>query len=156
VIKNEIKAVALDIDGVLTDGTFLWDGNISEQKRFHFRDVMGISRASKLGLRFALISGEKNGIVDRIASKLGITDVYQGCSDKAAALLSFSEANRIPLAQICFMGDDINDLAALRIAGLSAAPADAHESVLSLAKFVAKKNGGCGAVRELLDHLRLV
>ncbi len=155
-IKNEIKAVALDIDGVLTDGTFLWDGSGSEQKRFHFRDVMGISRAAKLGLRFALISGEKNGIVDRIAAKLGITDVHQGCGDKAAALLSFSEANRIPLAQICFMGDDINDLDALRIAGFSAAPADAHESVLSLATFVAKKNGGCGAVRELLDHLRLV
>lgn len=152
----EIKAVALDIDGVLTDGTFLWDGNGSEQKRFHFRDVMGISRASKRGIRFALISGEKNAIVDRVAKKFAITDVHQGCGDKAAALLSFSEASGIPLSQICFMGDDINDLDALRIAGFSAAPADAHESILCAVNFVTKKNGGCGAARELLDHLRFV
>jgi 3-deoxy-D-manno-octulosonate 8-phosphate phosphatase (KDO 8-P phosphatase) len=155
VIKEQIKAVALDIDGVLTDGSFLWDGNGAELKKFHFRDVMGISRASRNGIRFALISGEKNGIVDRLAAKFRIADVHQGCSDKAGALRSFSEMSGIPLAQICFMGDDVNDLDALRIAGLPAAPADAHESVLRIAQFVAKKSGGTGAVRELLDHLRL-
>lgn len=152
----DIKAVALDIDGVLTDGTFLWDAHGSEEKRFHFRDVMGISRASKLGIRFALISGERNGIVDRIAAKFGITDVHQGCSDKAAALLAFSEKSGIPLGQIAFMGDDINDLDALRIAGLPAAPADAHGKVLQVARFISGKNGGCGAARDLLDHLHLV
>ena len=153
---HDIKAVALDIDGVLTDGTFLWDGTADEQKRFHFRDVMGISCASKRGIRFALISGEKNGIVDRIAAKFGIADLYQGCTDKASALLAFSEKSGIPMTQICFMGDEINDLDALRIAGLSATPADAHERVLAIAQFVTKKNGGCGAVRELLDYLKLV
>jgi 3-deoxy-D-manno-octulosonate 8-phosphate phosphatase (KDO 8-P phosphatase) len=152
----DIKAVALDIDGVLTDGTFLWDAHGSEQKRFHFRDVMGISRASKLGIRFALISGERNGIVDRIAAKFGITDVHQGCSDKAAALIDFSESGGISLSEIAFMGDDINDLDALRIAGLPAAPADAHGKVLEVARFISKKNGGSGAVRDLLDYLGLV
>jgi len=152
----DIKAVALDIDGVLTDGTFLWDAHGSEQKRFHFRDVMGISRASRRGIRFALISGEKNGIVDRIAVKFGITDVHQGCSDKAAALISFSEQSGISMGQIAFMGDDINDLEALRLAGLSAAPADAHDHVLAIARFISKKKGGCGAVRDLLDHLGFV
>jgi 3-deoxy-D-manno-octulosonate 8-phosphate phosphatase (KDO 8-P phosphatase) len=152
----EIKAVALDVDGVLTDGTFLWDAHGSEQKKFHFRDVMGISRASKRGIRFALISGERNGIVDRIARKFGITDIHQGCSDKAAALISFSEKSGIPLNQIAFMGDDINDLEVLRIAGLSAAPADAHSSVLAIARFISVKNGGCGAVRDFLDHLGFV
>ena len=152
----EIKAVALDIDGVLTDGSFLWDAAGNEQKRFHFRDVMGISRATKRGIRFALISGERNGIVDRIAAKFGITDVHQGCSDKATALRAFSERVGIPLSQICFMGDDINDLEVLGIAGLSAAPSDAHQKVLEVARFIASKNGGYGAVRDLLDHLKLV
>ena len=152
----DIKAVALDIDGVLTDGSFLWDAHGSEQKRFHFRDVMGISRASKRGVRFALISGERNGIVDRVASKFCIADVHQGCSDKAAALLAFSEKSGIPLHEIAFMGDDINDLDALRIVGLPAAPADAHGKVLEVARFISKKNGGFGAVRDLLDHLGLV
>lgn len=152
----EIKAVALDIDGVLTDGSFLWDANGNELKRFHFRDVMGISRATKRGIRFALISGERNGIVDRIAAKFGITDVHQGCSEKAAALRSFSETSGIPLSEIAFMGDDINDLEALKLAGLSATPADAHEAVLAVAQVITKKNGGYGAVRELLDYLNLV
>ncbi len=154
--NREINAVALDIDGVLTDGSFLWDGAGTELKKFHFRDIMGISRASHQGIRFALISGEKNGIVDRIASKFGITDLHQGCSDKAAALRAFSQSSGIPLGEICFMGDDVNDLDALKIAGLSAAPADAHESVLQVAAYVTKKNGGCGAVRELLEYLRLL
>lgn len=152
----EIKAVALDIDGVLTDGSFLWDGGGVELKKFHFRDVMGIARATRNGTRFAIISGEKNGIVDRIAAKFGITDIHQGCSDKGAALRFFSETSGIPLNQICFMGDDINDLDALKLAGLSATPADAHDAVLSVARIITKKNGGCGAVRELLDILNLV
>lgn len=151
-----IKAVALDIDGVLTDGSFHWDAAGNESKRFHFRDVMGISRATKRGIRFALISGERNGIVDRIAAKFGITDIHQGCTDKAAALIAFSEANGIPLSEIAFMGDDINDLDALRLAGLPCAPADAHHQVLDVVRFTAKKNGGHGAVRDLLDHLGLV
>ena len=151
--KVQIKAVALDVDGVLTDGAFWWGPDGAEWKRFSFRDVMGISRASKAGLVFALISGEENELVTRYAKKMKITSVYQGCKNKAAALRSFAESQRLDLSQVCFMGDDINDMAALQLAGLAAAPADAHESVLAVAKFIAKRPGGNGAVRELLDYL---
>jgi 3-deoxy-D-manno-octulosonate 8-phosphate phosphatase (KDO 8-P phosphatase) len=150
-----IKAIALDVDGVLTDGTFWWDGADVELKRFSFRDIMGISRASRQGIIFALISGEKNPIVDRYAAKMGITHVWQGCKAKDEALRSFSEATALPLDQIAFMGDDVNDLAALELAGFTAAPADAHESVCSLVKLVTKHPGGNGAVREMLDFLNL-
>ncbi len=151
-----IKAIALDIDGVLTDGTFLWDSNGGEQKRFNFRDVMGIVRAGRQGVIFALISGEKNSIVDRLAAKLNISSVYQGCSDKAAAIRSFAKENNLALSDICFMGDDINDLEALNIVGYSAAPSNAHESVLSIVNFVTQKEGGMGAVRELIDCLNIL
>ena len=150
---GQIKAIALDVDGVLTDGAFWWGTDNAEWKRFSFRDVMGISRASKAGLVFALISGEENELVTRYARKMKITSVYQGCKDKAAALRSFAESHGLDLSQVCFMGDDINDMAALQLAGLAAAPADAHESVLAVAKFIAKRPGGNGAVRELLDYL---
>ena len=149
----QIKAVALDVDGVLTDGTFWWGPDNAEWKRFSFRDVMGISRASKAGLVFALISGEENSLVTRYARKMNITSVYQGCKDKAVALRSFAESKGLDLSQVCFMGDDINDVAALQLAGLAAAPADAHESVLAVARYIAKRPGGHGAVRELLDYL---
>ena len=82
---KQIKAIALDVDGVLTDGTFWWDVDEAETKRFSFLDVMGISLGRKAGLIFALISGEDSPLVDRYAEKLGITDVYMGCKDKGAA-----------------------------------------------------------------------
>jgi 3-deoxy-D-manno-octulosonate 8-phosphate phosphatase (KDO 8-P phosphatase) len=151
--KVQIKAVALDVDGVLTDGTFWWGPDNAEWKRFSFRDVMGISRASKAGLVFALISGEENALITRYAKKMNITNVYQGCKDKAAALRAFAEAQGLDLAQVCFMGDDINDVPALQLAGLAAAPADAHQSVQSVAKYITKRPGGNGAIRELLDYI---
>jgi 3-deoxy-D-manno-octulosonate 8-phosphate phosphatase (KDO 8-P phosphatase) len=101
-----------------------------------------------------LISGEQNALVDRYAAKMKIESVWQGCREKEVALQSFSEMRRIALEQICFMGDDINDLEAMKIAGFSAAPADAHESVLEVAKYVCKRPAGRGAVRELLDFIQ--
>jgi 3-deoxy-D-manno-octulosonate 8-phosphate phosphatase (KDO 8-P phosphatase) len=152
-VRPDIKAVALDVDGVLTDGTFWWDAHGAELKRFSFRDVMGIARATRAGIIFALISGEKNPIVDRYAAKLGIAQVWQGCKDKAVALREFAAAQSLDLGEICFMGDDVNDLSAMELAGFTAAPADAHESVLGTVKLVTNRPGGQGAVRELLDHL---
>ena len=148
-----IKAVALDVDGVLTDGAFWWGTDGVEVKRFSFRDVMGISRASKQGIVFALISGEDNPLVTRFAQKMNIANVHQGCKDKAAALQDFARQCGLPLSEIAFMGDDVNDLPALEMAGLAAAPATAHESVTRIAAFVSKYPGGDGAVRELCDHL---
>lgn len=148
---NKIKAVALDVDGVLTDSTFIWGNKGEEYKKFSFADVMGISLGSKAGIIFALISGEDNSLVDRFAKKMKILNVYKGTKDKAAALISFAQKNKLELSQICFMGDDVNDLGALQLAGLSAAPANAHESVKRKVKLITTKSGGNGAVRELID-----
>jgi len=150
---KEIRAIALDVDGVLTDGGVWWGPNGEEWKRFCFADIMGVSNACKAGLILTLISGENSPLVDRFAEKFQITDITKGCRDKAAALRAFSERQQLPLAVICFMGDDINDIAAQQIAGLSAAPANAHPTVLANATFIAKNNGGNGAVRELIDAI---
>lgn len=148
-----IRAVALDVDGVLTDGTFTWAAGGEEAKRFSYRDVMGISLASKAGVVFSLISGEASPLVDRFAKKMGITAVYKGRKDKEAALLEFAAAHNFSLKEVCFIGDDVNDLAALASAGYSAAPADAYAKVRTVVDYVARANGGHGAVRETLDHL---
>jgi 3-deoxy-D-manno-octulosonate 8-phosphate phosphatase (KDO 8-P phosphatase) len=150
---HEIKAIALDVDGVLTDGGVWWGPNSEEWKRFHFADIMGLSLARKSGIVIALISGENSPLVDRLAEKLGITDVHKGCQDKASALRAFSERHALPLQEICFVGDDVNDLAALAIVGLSACPADARPSIKANCQVVAKLGGGNGAVREVIDML---
>lgn len=148
-----IRALALDVDGVLTDGTFWWGADGEEYKRFSFADVMGISLARKAGLFVTLISGEDNPLVDRYARKLGLSRTYKGCTDKASALRAFAESNALRLDEVCFMGDDVNDVGAMRIAGLGAAPADAQASALAAASFVSRFPGGKGAVRELVDSI---
>jgi 3-deoxy-D-manno-octulosonate 8-phosphate phosphatase (KDO 8-P phosphatase) len=148
---SSIKAIALDVDGVLTDGTFWWGPDGAEWKRFSFRDVMGVSRGRRAGLVFALISGEDSPLVDRYAQKMGIRDVHKGCKDKALALRTFAETHGFALSEICFMGDDVNDLGAMEAAGLAAVPVDAHESARRIAGLLMTRPGGKGAVRELVD-----
>jgi 3-deoxy-D-manno-octulosonate 8-phosphate phosphatase (KDO 8-P phosphatase) len=150
---STIKAIALDVDGVLTDGGFWWGPNGEEFKQFHFADVMGISLGQKAGLQFTLISGEASPLVDRFAQKMGIEDVHKGCKDKASALRAFADKQGVDLQSICFMGDDVNDLLAMQLAGMSAAPANAHKTVLQQVDLITERSGGHGAVRELIDLL---
>lgn len=149
----QIKAVALDVDGVLTDGSFTWGPGGEEHKSFCFLDVMGISLGLKSGLVFALISGEDTPLIDRYGRKMGIVDLYKGCKDKASALRDFAGKYGFDLAEVCFMGDDVNDVPAMQLSGLPAAPATAHAAALRQAKFVAAVGGGRGAVRELVDAI---
>ena len=150
---ERIRAVALDVDGVLTDGGLWWGPGGEEWKRFCFADIMGVSLARRAGLELALISGENSPLVDRFAEKLHIRHVMKGCRDKATALREFAATTGIELAEICYMGDDVNDLPAMQIAGFSAAPANAARDVLARADFIAKSAGGNGAVRELMEAL---
>lgn len=152
-VTGPIRAVALDVDGVLTDGSFWWGPNGEEFKRFHFFDVMGVARAIRAGVLITLVSGEESPIIGRYAAKLRIDDVFAGAKDKAAALREFATRRGLAMASICFMGDDINDLPAMSLAGFSAAPATAHPAVIARASYVTARPGGNGAVRELLDHL---
>jgi 3-deoxy-D-manno-octulosonate 8-phosphate phosphatase (KDO 8-P phosphatase) len=148
-----IRAVAIDVDGVLSDGGLWWGPGGEEWKRFCFADIMGVSLARRAGLVLALISGENSPLVDRYAEKMLIRHVVKGCRDKAAALRDFAAAAGVKLTEVCFMGDDINDLPAMAIAGFSAAPANAALVVLQRANFIAKAPGGNGAVRELMEAL---
>ena len=150
---KHLKAIVLDVDGVLTDGGVWWGPNGEEWKRFCFADIMGVSLATKAGLIVALISGEDSPLVDRFAVKMGITDIEKNCKDKASALRSFAERRQLALSEMAFMGDDVNDLEAMEIAGVGAAPANAVPAVLRKAAFVTEKDGGHGAVRELVEAI---
>ena len=148
-----VRAVALDVDGVLTDGGLWWGPDGEEFKRFSFRDIMGVAEGTRAGLVFALISGEASPLVDRFARKMRIQHVHKGCRDKAQGIRDFAAAAGIPLEAIAFMGDDVNDLPAMALAGFSAAPANAHASVKRVVDLVTAAPGGDGAVRELIDAL---
>lgn len=148
-----IEALVMDVDGVLTDGTFLWSTSGEELKRFSFEDVMGLSRARQAGLTLGLISGEDSALVDRFAKKMNITHVTKGCKEKGVALRGFARTTGIALERTAFIGDDVNDLPALAIAGLSVAPANAQPGVKTSVALVLERSGGQGAVRQLVEMI---
>jgi len=151
-----LQAIAFDVDGVLTDGTFAWSSAGEESKRFSFTDIMGISLLRRLGIRMALISGEPSPLIDRYAQKMHIPFVAKGTRDKSAALRDFTAEFDIPLAHTCFFGDDVNDLFAMEIAGLCACPADAAAEVLAHVQehgYISPLPGGHGAVRSFADAI---
>jgi 3-deoxy-D-manno-octulosonate 8-phosphate phosphatase (KDO 8-P phosphatase) len=154
-----LQAIAFDVDGVLTDGTLTWSPSGEEFKSFSFTDIMGVSLLRRLGVKTALISGEATPQVDLFASKMHIPFVAKGTRDKATALRDFSAKCGVSLEQTCFVGDDVNDLFAMEIAGMCACPGNAATEVLEYVAgrgdggFVARFPGGQGAVRSLVDAL---
>jgi 3-deoxy-D-manno-octulosonate 8-phosphate phosphatase (KDO 8-P phosphatase) len=152
-----IRAVAMDFDGVLTDGGLWWGAGGEEFKRLCFADVTGISLAHKAGIKLALISGESSpagmALVQRFADKVKIVDVFKGCHDKAGAVREFAQKHQLQLQEVCFIGDDVIDLPAMNVVGLPAAPANAQPSVKAKAGFITSQAGGFGAVREVIDAI---
>ena len=143
----------MDIDGVLTDGTFTWSADGVESKSFSFEDIMGLSRLRAAGMVLALISGESGPLVDRLGKKVQAVFLASDCKDKARALREFSDTSEISLKHMVYIGDDVNDLEALALAGVSAAPANAQPIVKESATLVLDKAGGRGAVRQLAEML---
>ena len=113
----------------------------------------GTFAGAKIRNRHCAVFGREQPPGRPARQKLGISDVYKDCKDKASALRDFSERHGLSLQEICFIGDDVNDLAALSIVGLSACPADARPSIRETCQLVTKHAGGNGAVREIVDML---
>ena len=152
-VKNasKIKLLALDVDGVLTDGSLNIGAEGELFKAFNARDGLGLSCLLRSGVRVAIITGRKSAIIHRRAEELGITELYEGIKDKRKILADLAAAGGLGQDEIAYMGDDLNDLPALLYAGLACAPADAAPEVIAASSFVAVNNGGRGAVREAAE-----
>ncbi len=148
-----IKLLALDIDGVLTDGRTTLGARSPEKKRLAFQDLDAIGTARRAGLRLALITGESDGSVDLVATRTGVPVVRRDAKDKLAALQSVAKDARVSLAEICYVGDGDRDAPALAQAGFALAPANATFAARGAAHRVLKKSGGHGAVSEAVRLL---
>jgi len=154
-----LQAIAFDVDGVLTDGRLTWSPSGEEFKSFSFTDIMGVSLLRRIGIKMALISGEPSPLVDLYAKKMHIPFVVKGTRDKATALRDFAAKFDISLANTCFFGDDVNDLAPMQVAGLCACPSNAAAEVLAYVGscgstgFISSQPGGNGAVRSFADAI---
>ncbi|MBF0445587.1 MAG: HAD-IIIA family hydrolase [Magnetococcales bacterium] len=145
--------VALDVDGVLTDGGIFFDNEGIETKRFSVRDGLGIRLLLDSGIKVGLITARKSAVVQKRAQELSLSFVHQGVKNKWPCLKAELDKEQITPLHCAFMGDDLLDLAILTKVGLATAPEDAAQEVLERVDWVAAKPGGRGAVRDLAEMI---
>lgn len=148
-----IDLIALDVDGVLTDGRFYLSDDGVESKAFNTQDGYGIRSLINDGVIVALISGRASGAVERRARELGIEHLFLACSDKVAAFRKLATDHGVPEQRTAFVGDDVPDIPVLTAAGFGIAVANAHRSVIDACDGVTLAAGGHGAVREVCDAI---
>lgn len=146
-----ISIIALDVDGVLTNGTVMLDEAGRETKALCYRDIDAVFLARREGLRIVLITGEQSPWVDMLANRLQVDRVYQGAKDKRKAIHRLIADEQIHLGDVCYIGDSRRDAEAFADVGFSLAPADAVSQAQQAADRVLKTKGGFGAVAEAVE-----
>lgn len=149
---RRVKAIILDVDGVLTDGGLIYtmDG---ESKVFNVRDGHGIVMARLAGLRTALLTGRSSEVVARRSAELKVDALRDGITRKGEALTELCRVLEVKPEQVCYAGDDLVDLAVMHRVGFPATVADAVPEVRAAAAWVSTARGGQGAVRELIEFI---
>ena len=148
---RRLRLLLFDVDGVLTDGTILLDAEGRESKRFSIRDGTALVWARQAGLLTGVLSARTAAATTERARQLGMAVVRQQATDKAAAFAEILAEQGLAADDVAYMGDDLMDLPVLRLAGVSAAPADAADAVRASVHFVSRQPCGGGAVREFIE-----
>lgn len=148
---QRVTCLLLDVDGVMTDGKIHLSADGSEGKSFDLRDGSGIKVAQAAGLKVGFISARPSEATARRARQLAVHWLLQGGHDKGSTVRELARKEKIPLDQICFVGDDLLDIPAMRIVGFPVAVADAASDTQAAALYVTCAKGGNGAVREVVE-----
>lgn len=148
---RDLRWLALDVDGTLTDAKVYYSGSKEMLKRFDMRDGKGLALVRELGVHVLVLTQENSRFTLARAKKLALDDVHLGVHDKRAALERLAGRAQVDLRDVMFVGDDVQDVEAMRATGWSACPGDAHPLAKRAAKYVCRATGGAGAVREVCD-----
>lgn len=149
----QVRLFAMDVDGVLTDGTVQISSDGTETKTFSILDGLGLKELARAGVVTAWISGRPSGATTARAKELKIPHVVQDRVDKITALQELAARLGLDAGQCAYMGDDIIDIAAIEWAGVGIAPPSAMPAVIAAADYVTHRAAGLGAVREICEHL---
>jgi len=150
---KHIQLLLLDVDGVLTDGSIIYNDDGSETKIFNAKDGLGLRLLMEAGIKVGIVTGRRSQALDHRCQNLGIHLLFDGVGDKAAMLEKITEQTGIAAANTAFVGDDMPDLPMMRRTGLSITVADAPEIVRKNADWTTHAPGGRGAVREVCEAL---
>jgi len=146
-----VRLVAMDVDGVLTDGGIWYTDRGEELKRFDVRDGQGLVLLREAGVITAVITRRHSEIVERRARELGVVEVHQDATDKSAVVQGILARHGVRAADACYVGDEVGDLPAMALVGFPVAVADALPAVRKSAVYVTHARAGSGAIRELCD-----
>lgn len=149
----KIKLFITDCDGCMTDGGMYYDNLGNEWKKFNARDGMGFEMLRNSGVKTGIITSETTALLERRAAKLKIDEFHQGAKNKPEVLLEILNRLGIDKSEVAYVGDDINDLKMMELAGLTFCPADAMKQILPKVDVVLTKKGGDGAVREAAEYV---
>jgi len=150
---EKITTFIFDMDGVLTDGSVLILENGLQARKMSIKDGYALQLAVKKGYRILVVSGANSSPAADRLNKLGITDVSMSVADKKLFVEKFMTDNKLQAHEILFMGDDIPDMEAMSIVGLSACPADAVAEIKTISKYISPFNGGNGCVRDVIEQV---
>lgn len=150
---HKIKMFLTDCDGCLTDGGMYYSEKGDELKKFNTRDGMGFSFLRESGIITGIITSENVDLNRRRAKKLKLPILEAGCKDKVEAVKKYCQLYGISLEEVCYIGDDLNDLEVIKMVGYGCCPADAVSEVKKAAKYVAISKGGQGVIREIADRI---
>lgn len=148
---KQLKLLVLDVDGVMTDGRIIYNDDGKETKMFDVKDGHGIKLLMRAGIDVAIITARESNVVLHRAKNLGIEMVYQKAMDKVAAFEDILKKKQLSLGEAAYAGDELVDIPLLRRVGFAIAVNDAVADVKKYADYITKKNGGCGAVREVCE-----
>lgn len=153
-IPNTIKMVVTDFDGIMTDGGIYISEDLSISRKLNFKDIMAVSLLKKSGRDLAIISGEKNPAIDLLADKFNLTEVHQDIRIKVDVLKSIVERNNLKQGEFLYIGDDINDIAALEFSSIRITVPNSTSAVKKVKDIqLTTERGGDGAFREVVDCL---
>ncbi len=150
---QDVRLIVYDFDGVLTDNKILLDEKGIESVMVNRADGLAIGIYKKQGVNQIILSTETNKVVEERAHKLGIPAI-RGVEDKKETLLAYCQENHIPVENVVYAGNDLNDLEAMRMVGYPICPSDASEEIKNISKIILDSPGGKGVVRELIKHIK--
>lgn len=152
---SKIKVVLTDVDGVLTDGGMYYSTKGDIMKKFHVRDGMGVTLLRKNNIPSIIVTKEKNEIIKQWSKKMKIDKLLMGIIKKETILEKICKNYDVKSSEVCYIGDDINDLGLLKLVGFSATPSDGIVEAQKICDYVCKNTGGNGVFREIANIILL-
>jgi 3-deoxy-D-manno-octulosonate 8-phosphate phosphatase (KDO 8-P phosphatase) len=149
----DITTFIFDVDGVLTDGTITVTTDGEMLRTMNIKDGFALKTAVDAGFNLCIISGGSNEGVRKRLAGLGIKDIFLGAHNKIEQLNEYTSKNNILMSQVLYMGDDIPDFPVMKLAGLPCCPQDAVQEIKAISKYISHKNGGKGAVRDVIEQV---